>query len=92
MMPRWLQWWLGLSLAAAWFLVIVVGGSFALTTAVNSGEQPFTKEQADYLKTAYPGGRFDGPHRYRWCDGRVFIYFDARGDTWNHAEQCWKVQ
>ena len=90
-MPRWLRWWLALTLWFFWVLIIVIGMPFVLSQLVNVGEAPFTQEQAVFLSDSFPGGRFVAPNRYRWCDGRAFIYFDSRGDVWNHAESCWRI-
>ena len=52
---------------------------------------PFTNDQAAYLREAYPRGAFASKSTYQWCDGRIWVYFDSRGDTWNFGQQCWRV-
>lgn len=91
-MPRWLRWWLTASLALFWAAVLLVGVPFALSRAVNSGEPAFSDEQSRYLKEAYPGGVFISSSQYRWCDGRVFVYFDSRGDSFNYSQSCWRIE
>ena len=90
MMPRWLQLWLGLSLFCAWAAVLLVAVPFVISQMVSAGEPAFTDEQATYLRESFPGGTFEAQSRYKWCDGRVFMYFDSRGDAWNHGESCWR--
>lgn len=91
-MPRWLQLWIGATLGVGWFLFVVVGGSYGLSALTHAGEAPFSAEQQTYLRKAYPDGVFESSSRYRSCDGRVWVYFDSRGDTWQFNQQCWRVE
>lgn len=90
-MPRWLQVQLSVTLWAFWALVIVVGGSYALSRLTASGERPFTLDEKAYLEYTYPGGAFIAASTYKWCDqSGTFRYFDSRGDVWHHNESCWR--
>lgn len=92
MMPRWLQYLVAAG-AISWLaLLIFVGFPFAMSKLVTAGEQPFSREQREYLTKAYPGGALTSPSEYRWCDGRVFVHFNSRGDSYHFNAPCWKVQ
>lgn len=91
-MPRWLAAWVGISLAVWWSIALLIGVPFLLTKLTQSGEQDFTRDQTAYLKEQFPGGTFTAPSEYKWCDGRMWVFFDSRGDTWNVGASCWKPQ
>lgn len=91
MIPRWLQVQLALTLWAFWALVAIVGGSAGLSYLTRTTERAFTNDERAYLVSSFAGGQFIAPSQYKYCDGRVFMYFDSRGDVWNHGESCWRV-
>lgn len=90
-MPRWVRWLVVLTVLEVQAILVFVVAPFLLSQAVKAGEPSFTPDQRSYLSETYPGGTFTSASLYKWCDGRLFLYFDSRGDSFNYAQSCWKV-